>query len=252
MSLDTEYAEFWNSIKENTFTKNETLEDIYTKLEKMCSEDKNKNYCIIDSDQYNDCDNVKKFYHKLYGNYDAAQKKSSINDKICESKYKTTLNNMISLYNDRNTYCANQSNEYCNEFKEYNEIYMVKKLCKLQCNNEGSHILEEALSVCSEADSSSQHFSRQDPPGGKLDRYTTPVLGENNSVEITMTVIPTFLTLRVIFPILYRLTTFGTLLHKFIIKTKRFLHDTNEYQKAHYWTIYQNEIVKILWKDYII
>ncbi|SBT01556.1 PIR Superfamily Protein [Plasmodium ovale curtisi] len=159
------------------------------------------------------------------------KKKSSINDKICESKYKTTPKNMISLYNDRNTYCANQSNEYCNEFKEYNEIYMVKKLCKLQCNNEGSHILEEALSVCSEADSSSQHSSEKDSPGGKLDLYTTPVGGENNSVEITMTVIHTLLTLLVIFPILYRLTPFGTLLHKFIIKTKRFLHDTNEYSK---------------------
>ncbi|SBT02298.1 PIR Superfamily Protein, partial [Plasmodium ovale curtisi] len=282
MSPDTEYFEFWNSIKDNNFTKNETLGDIYAKLEKMCSEDKNKNYCIIDSDQYNDCDNVKKLHHNLYGNrikyestdnefttlynypikfcnylkywlydkiifnmfdeseitkvlvglekgdkiqlvmgnsyrcifdililekikmiklfydylgnYDVTQKKSSINDKICNSKYKTTLNNMISLYNDRNTYCANQSNEYCNEFKEYKEIYMVKKLCKLQCNNEGYHILEEALSVCSEADSLSQHSSKQDSPGGKLDRYTTPVRGENNSVEITMTVIPTPLT----------------------------------------------------------
>ncbi|SBS94663.1 hypothetical protein POVCU2_0089710 [Plasmodium ovale curtisi] len=90
MSLDTEYSEFWNSIKENTFTKNETLADICTKLDKMCSEDKNKKYCIIDSDQYNDCDNDKKLYHKLYGN---------------RIKYESTDKEFTTLYNYPIKFC---------------------------------------------------------------------------------------------------------------------------------------------------
>ncbi|SBT74101.1 PIR protein [Plasmodium ovale] len=314
MSPDTEYSEFWNSIKENTFTKNETLGDIYTKLEEMCSEDKNKNYCIIDSDQYNDCDNVKKLYHKLYGNrikyessdnefttlynypikfcnylkywlydkiifnkfdeseitkvleglekgdkiqlvmgnsymcifdilklekikmiklfydylgnYDVAQKKSSINDKICGSSYKEILNKMIDLYNDKKG--EKESYEYSNEFRECKNTYNIDSVCKLQCLDDVSLSLDKEQERCSEVYSLSQHSSQSGNPAAKLSKDPYHVREKNTSLGIITTVIPTLAVSFVIFPILYKLTSFGPWLHKSVMKTKNSLFNPNE------------------------
>ncbi|SBT58403.1 PIR Superfamily Protein [Plasmodium ovale wallikeri] len=52
----------------NTFSENETLRDIYSKFEDMCSKVNNRTYCLIDKDPYSECSNVKKLYYNLNGN----------------------------------------------------------------------------------------------------------------------------------------------------------------------------------------
>ncbi|SBT01899.1 PIR Superfamily Protein [Plasmodium ovale curtisi] len=161
------------------------------------------------------------------GNYDTKKKKSAINDKICDSAYKGTINNMISLYNDRHMKCGKASNEYCTEFDECMEIFNVHKLCKLQCSEERAHSMEEQ-SVCSILSSFPHDSSQPYPPDGKLQEESIDGHNENPSISITMTVIPILLTILVAFPILYKITPFGPWLRKSITKTKNFLFNTYE------------------------
>ncbi|SBS89924.1 PIR protein [Plasmodium ovale] len=68
MSPNTDDPTFWKSIKEHTTTQNDILGNTYKKFEDMCSKDDNRNYCLIDKDQYKSCNNVKKLYYNLNGN----------------------------------------------------------------------------------------------------------------------------------------------------------------------------------------
>ncbi|SBT56747.1 PIR Superfamily Protein [Plasmodium ovale wallikeri] len=300
MSSGAEYSEFWEKIKEvyliffinittqvfyfHTFTKNVTLGNFYNKFEDMCSYQNNQDYCAIEKDGYNGCDNFNKLYYNLNGNkakydhnneefstlyeypinfcnylkywfydkiifnkfqndqiikllkdlnnagkfqfhmakdytcnfnileldkikevklfydyigsYDSEEKKSSIHDKICGIDYEDSLDKIIELYNNRNAYCTNKTNPYCDEFVELDSLPQ---------------------------DSTGLYTS-----GGKLHQDSALGDTENTSIRITMSVIPIIVTLFIILPILYKLTPFGTLLHKSITRTKNFLSSSNE------------------------
>ncbi|SCA48163.1 PIR protein [Plasmodium ovale] len=313
MSLHTDDNTFWSLV---TISKNGNLGEIYNKLEDMCSNDNNRNYCLIDKNEYNSCNSVKKLYHNLYGNktkfemangefttlydypiifcnylkywlygkiifnnfnenkiievlkavenegmfqlimgtnytcnfnifklekikeiklfydyigsYDTKQKRSSINDKICKSSYRTTLNTIIGLYNDRYRKEEKESNEYSNEFDECKKAYNIDYLCKLQCVNDRSLSLDKQQEGCSEVYSSPKHSSSPDTSIAELSQDSTHVRDENNSLGITMTIIPAIAILFVIFPILYKLTPIGPWLHTSVMKTKNSLFNPNE------------------------
>ncbi|SBT52467.1 PIR Superfamily Protein [Plasmodium ovale wallikeri] len=315
MSPGIDDTTFWSTLKQFTISKNGHLKELYSKFEDMCALDDNKNYCLIEKDKYNTCDNVHKLYHNLYGNkvkyedsnpdfatfydnpkkfcfflkywlydkiifnkfdgnaitqvfnglesgnkieifmgnnytcsfdifevekikeiklfydyigsYDTEQKKSSINDKICEGKYKTTLNSMIDLYNDRSRNSERNSNKYSNKFDECKRTYNINVLCKLQCVGDGPHSMDEAQTGCSEVDSSPQHSSRSDTSHGKLHEDSTFGDSENQSTGITITIIPILAALFIIFPILYKLTPLGSWIHNSVIKAKNFLRNSN-------------------------
>ncbi|SBT54836.1 PIR Superfamily Protein [Plasmodium ovale wallikeri] len=184
----------------------------------------NCNFDILELEKIKE---IKLFYDYIV-TYDSDKNKSSINDKVCGTNYKTTLNKMIGLYNNRNAYCEQQSNEYCSEFKECYQTHNVNKLCKLQCNVEGDPSQEEALPLCSGVDSSTQDSSGLNTPGGRLDQYTDIEHPENPSISITTAVVPTMVVLFVIFPILYKLTPVGSRLRKYILRIKNFLLNSNE------------------------
>ncbi|SBT56070.1 PIR Superfamily Protein [Plasmodium ovale wallikeri] len=170
--------------------------------------------------------NIKLFYDYI-GSYDTQEKKSSIQDKICHIDYEDTINKIIDLYNDRNEYCANKSNPYCNEFDECKETYNIHALCRLQCKRD-SYSMDEAKSVCSKVNKYEQDPTLSYGSGEIFHQQSTPIPGENPSIGITATVLPILAVLFVIFLILYNLTPFGTWLHKSIMKTKNVLLNPNE------------------------
>ncbi|SBT55598.1 PIR Superfamily Protein [Plasmodium ovale wallikeri] len=183
--------------------------------------------CNFDIFELEKIKGIKLFYDYI-GNYDMVQKKSSINDEICKSNYKTTLNNIIGLYNDANSNGEKKSNEYSNELDECKKIYNIDTLCKLQCNDKGSHSTDETESECSQVFLLPQHSSNHNSDGGELHNGQDLGHSENQFIGISMTGISILVSLFVIFPILYKLTPFGPWLHKSIMKTKNFLHNPKE------------------------
>ncbi|SBT84802.1 PIR protein [Plasmodium ovale] len=182
------------------------------------------NFSILELDKIKE---IKLFYDYI-GSFDAEEKKSSIHDEICGIDYEDTLNKIIELYNNRNAYCTNKSNPYCDEFVECKEMYKFDTLCKLQCNKNEPQSPDKALSACSKIYSLPQDFTGFYTSGVKLHEGSALGDTENPSIRITMSVIPIIVTLFIIFPILYKLTPFGTLLHKSITRTKNFLRSSNE------------------------
>ncbi|SBS99712.1 PIR Superfamily Protein [Plasmodium ovale curtisi] len=81
---------------------------------------------------------------------------------------------------------------------------------------------------CSEVYSSSQYSYPSDNHAAKLSQDPYHVRDKNTSLGIIMTVIPTLAILFVIFPILYKLISFGPWLHKFVMKTKNSLLNANK------------------------
>ncbi|SBS90358.1 PIR Superfamily Protein [Plasmodium ovale curtisi] len=143
--------------------------------------------CNFDIFQLEKIKRIKLFYYYI-GNYDMAQKKNSINDEICKSNYKTTVNDIIGLYNDANSNSEKKSNEYSNEFDECKKIYNIDTLCKLQCNDKESHSTDETESECSQVFLLPQHSSGHNSNGGELHNGQELGHSENQFIGISMTV----------------------------------------------------------------
>ncbi|SBT73991.1 Plasmodium vivax Vir protein, putative [Plasmodium ovale] len=146
MSPDIDENTFWPSIKQ-IVTKNGTLGDIYKKLEGTCSKDNNKDYCLVDKEEYSNCDNVKKLYHDLNGvkaKYDLEHEEFStlyeypiefcnylkywLYDKIIFYKFeKDQINEVLKNLNKENKFQFVMNKNYTCNFKIF-DLEKIKEI----------------------------------------------------------------------------------------------------------------------------
>ncbi|SBT74119.1 Plasmodium vivax Vir protein, putative [Plasmodium ovale] len=77
------------------------------------------------------------------GNYKKNENKSTINDILCDSTYKGDVNKIINLYNDSNSCNDNEPAIFCNEFKEFKNLYKIFYLNELKCAGDTTEELPE-------------------------------------------------------------------------------------------------------------
>ncbi|SBT84647.1 PIR protein [Plasmodium ovale] len=152
-------------------------------------------------------------------NYNEEQRKSDINDVICNSDYKNSLDEMIDLYNNSDEQESDKP-ELCIDTIESKLAYGYKNLPKLQCSEESGR---SPLSDSSPQTRGSESGIVADPPSlsaynGENPQIVLPLPSENGNVGTGTIIASTFAGIFVSFASLYKLTPFGPLLFNSVLK----------------------------------
>ncbi|SBS91886.1 PIR protein [Plasmodium ovale] len=181
---------------------------------------------------------------KLFIDYAEFQKskqdKINKDNVLCKDPYKSHINEIINLCNNKNTDdeleelddCPElEAKYYCDVLEEIIDVYMFKTLPELQCSEKNMHPARPdqkhfATHPASETSSGSalssgdEDHSVQDSKDGKP--------GENSNIYTSVTVPVSLVGILGIFFSLYKLTPFGHLLRKNILTENTNVHNLYE------------------------
>ncbi|SBT73808.1 PIR protein [Plasmodium ovale] len=181
------------------------------------SNGENYNTCKFSTFKIEEVKKMKLLYD-YFENYDSTKNKSSINELICSSEYKNDLSEIIGFYNNRDTYCKQQTNLYCTELDECAKAYGFRNLSVLQCNGDNIH-LPHAQASQSLDSSNGEHTGSSSPAdtGENLQSNHGHMSGENVSIKTTVAYSLSVIGVFGFFLFLYKLTPLGSWLKKYIL-----------------------------------
>ncbi|SBT02050.1 PIR Superfamily Protein [Plasmodium ovale curtisi] len=186
--------------------------------------------CIINISNLEEIMNEKLFldYIEYCNNGEVA---TNISNVFCKYPYIKKLNTYSDICNKRNMQLETEKPDYCKQLKEIMDEYDVQPVTKFQCSE------ESVPSALPGQESVISHSAREAPlgslsPSGDGDNNLQAAKGSSPSgkfnVHNAVTVPASFIGILGIFLSLYKLTPFGPLLRKIILKENTILNNLDE------------------------